>query len=732
MNLIDEFKQSSTATRVITFGLLAAIVGVLVCGCALLGWFFILSPRLPADVAGSDITITPIPPQPTGQPTPVVFAGWRAEYFNNPTLQGEPVTVRDDEAINFDWGENPPAPDVPAQNFSVRWTITRDVPAGIYRFTGTFDNGVRLWIDDSLIADRWVVAPVRTGSVDVNLAAGTHTVRLEYFHGSGPAVAQLRADYLENFPDWKAEYFAQPDFNSQPVVVRNELEINYNWGTTSPIPGSIPDNDYAVRWSRGLDLDTGNYLFRVDVEGGVRVFLNGQIIIDSWGESALRKLEATAPLDRGRHGLVVEYWKQSGNGQVRFGWTKLEEPNQPPLAVINGTSNAVVGQTVSFNARSSGVAEGSQLAAFEWDFGDGTTAGGIDVTHAYNSPGVFAVSLTVVDDKGLSDTTVHQIQIDDRSATPQPDQSPIPVIDAPSKARVGDTITVDSSRSVSANPIVRNAWEFGDGTRIDNAIKAQHAYQVPGTYRVKLTVEDDKGLKSVTYHQIRIRGSTSEPTPEPEQPPAARINAPSSVRVGKPFTVDAADSGCATTCVSYAWDMGDGSQANAIAFQHVYRSPGDFNIVLVVGDDQGRQGTANHIISVIPEEAQEPPTAVVNGPTGAETGELRTFDGGASQPGTGGAIVDYAWEFGDGGTANGQVVNYSYAAPGPFSVRLTVTDEQGGSDVAEWPIQITPVVAIPPAPTQEPPPAPTAELPPVEQEPQPEEQQGDNEGDSNQ
>jgi PKD repeat protein len=347
------------------------------------------------------------------------------------------------------------------------------------------------------------------------------------------------------------------------------------------------------------------------------------------------------------------------------------------------------------------VAEGSHLVTFDWDFGDGTTANGVDVSHVYNSPGAFAVTLKVVDDKGLSDSTVHQIQIDDRPATPQPDQPPIPVIDAPSQARVGDTITFDSSRSTSANPIVRNVWEFGDGARVDNAVKAQHAYGQAGVYRVKLTVEDNQGLKSEAYHQIEISAVQPEPTSAPDQPPTARINAPASVKVGESFIVDAANSGCATTCVSYAWDMGDGTQANAVTFQHAYGGPGDYNITLVVTDDQGLQGMVNQLIRVTAEAAQQPPTAVINGPTLAAVGEPVNFSS-SSQPGSGGPIIEYLWEFGDGNRDNsGPAVTYTYASPGAFIVRLTVSDAQGQGSTADWPIQISAAVEAPPAPTEE-------------------------------
>ena len=223
--------------------------------------------------------------------------------------------------------------------------------------------------------------------------------------------------------------------------------------------------------------------------------------------------------------------------------------------------------------------------------------------------GVFAVTLTVVDDKGLSNVTVHQIQIVDQPATPQPDQPPYPVISGPSKAKVGDIVTFDASGTTSANPIARNAWEFGDGTRVDSSVQVQHVYANAGTYRVKLTVEDNQGLKAVTYHQINIRDINPQPTPPPNQPPAVKIDAPAAVELGEPFTVSAANSKCATTCVNFAWDMGDGSQFNAVTLQHAYQVLGQFNIVLVVTDDQGLESAANYTIQVV--EAGVPPEPTV-------------------------------------------------------------------------------------------------------------------------
>jgi PKD repeat protein len=276
----------------------------------------------------------------------------------------------------------------------------------------------------------------------------------------------------------------------------------------------VNDNFFSIRWTRTAHFDSDKYIFRLAVEGGARVWLDGQILIDSWDQTAFRELETTKDVSVGNHGLRVDYRKETGNGQIHFGWAELDNPGDPPLAVINGPVRAVVGQPVTFTARNSSVAEGHRLIGFEWNFGDGATGNGIDVTHVYNSAGKSTVSLTVIDDKGLRDTTEEEIEIIATPVTPQPDQPPVAIIIAPSKARVGDVVTFDASQSVCSNPCVSFAWDFGDGSKA-NAIKVQHVYRRTGDYNVILTLTDNKGLQGTSNTVVRIRDAAATATPIP-------------------------------------------------------------------------------------------------------------------------------------------------------------------------------------------------------------------------
>ncbi len=201
---------------------------------------------------------------------------------------------------------------------------------------------------------------------------------------------------------------------------------------------------------------------------------------------------------------------------VTFG---LPPSEVPPVAVIQGPSEAFVGRQVTFQGGNS-TPGSSPIVVYAWDFG---TAGArsqsadVSATTVYNEPGVFTVRLTVTDQNGLSNTATMQITVKEE---PGEDLPPAAVISAPGEAQVGQTVTFDASASQAEGRIVSYAWDLGDGTQA-NAITIQHVYNSPAVYNVILTVTDDKDLSDTTNVQINITAPkpTAEPTPEPTEVP---------------------------------------------------------------------------------------------------------------------------------------------------------------------------------------------------------------------
>ncbi|MCD6421725.1 GH92 family glycosyl hydrolase, partial [bacterium] len=120
--------------------------------------------------------------------------GLKAEYFNNRNLQGEPAVVRIDPQINFDWKQGSPGRGIRSDEFSVRWTGQLIPPiSGTYQLGMTSDDGVRLFLDDKLLIDKWVDRSATTDLAVVTLKAGQeYTLRIEYYEHWADAVARLQ------------------------------------------------------------------------------------------------------------------------------------------------------------------------------------------------------------------------------------------------------------------------------------------------------------------------------------------------------------------------------------------------------------------------------------------------------------------------------------------------------------------------------------------------------------
>jgi PKD repeat protein len=256
---------------------------------------------------------------------------------------------------------------------------------------------------------------------------------------------------------------------------------------------------------------------------------------------------------------------------------------------------------------------------------------------------------------------------------------------------VGETVVFDSGNSHDPDGnIVSYVWDFGDGAsqqaRSGESTVA-HTYNSAGTYQVRLTVTDDGGLSDTATHTIVIEA------PIPNQPPVARINGPSSAMAGETVIFDSSGSHDPDgTIDSYVWDFGDGGSAARArsgdsTVAHTYNSAGTYRVTLTVTDNDGASNTATHPIVISEVIVNQPPRAVINGPTKGLVTLMLTFDGSISSD-PDGSIVSYAWNFGDGTTANGVTVNHSYSTAGNYNVVLTVTDDGGLSDRSTYTVVI--------------------------------------------
>ncbi|MGL4648885.1 MAG: PA14 domain-containing protein, partial [Caldilineaceae bacterium] len=252
---------------------------------------------------------------------------WVAAYFKNTSLAGAPVLIRNEPNLDNNWGTGGPEG---LQNdfFSARYTRYILTEAGVYRFTATSDDGIRIWVNDVLILDQWREQAERTFVVDRSLSAGHQLVRVEYFEATGSARVKVSWEKVGSGTvpptgsSFRGEYFNNRDLAGSPTLVRNDANINFNWGQGSPDP-SISSDNFSVRWNRTLDFAAGNYRFTTTSDDGVRVWVNNALIIDQWREQSARTFSGEIFLPGGLVPLRVEYFEATQSASIQFSWQLL-------------------------------------------------------------------------------------------------------------------------------------------------------------------------------------------------------------------------------------------------------------------------------------------------------------------------------------------------------------------------------------------------------------------------
>jgi uncharacterized protein YraI len=119
--------------------------------------------------------------------------GWTAQYFNNTTLSGSPVfTETLGGGINFNWGTGSPNPLVPVDNFTARYTSVQLFAQGTYEFVASSDDGIRVYIDNVLVLDRFFGRVLTTDRFQQTLTAGSHSLTVEYLELIDQAIVQFQ------------------------------------------------------------------------------------------------------------------------------------------------------------------------------------------------------------------------------------------------------------------------------------------------------------------------------------------------------------------------------------------------------------------------------------------------------------------------------------------------------------------------------------------------------------
>lgn len=153
--------------------------------------FFVTPLNAPAPVQP-----TPAPPWPSQAPDlAVVQNQWRAQYFNNTDLAGQPVAAQYEPRgfypLDKYWGAAAPGGGLGTDYWSARFEGQFYFTLGDYEFLAQSDDGVRVYIDNILLINGWFDGRVQSGNRFNQVGEGYHTIRVDYFERSGNAYVRV-------------------------------------------------------------------------------------------------------------------------------------------------------------------------------------------------------------------------------------------------------------------------------------------------------------------------------------------------------------------------------------------------------------------------------------------------------------------------------------------------------------------------------------------------------------
>lgn len=150
------------------------------------------------------------------------------------------------------------------------------------------------------------------------------------------------ADRLqESGTNWNGVFYNSPDLSGAVVYTQVfPSGIDVNWGTGSPAAGIINNDNWSARFTSVQTFGAGIYEFAVSSDDGVRLYIDGVLVIDRFVPRVLATDRVSQTMTAGTHSLTVEYVEFTDQAALRVQWF-LTSPGGTP-GLTPGVGNVVL------------------------------------------------------------------------------------------------------------------------------------------------------------------------------------------------------------------------------------------------------------------------------------------------------------------------------------------------------------------------------------------------------
>ncbi len=250
--------------------------------------------------------------------------GLQGDYYDNIDFTNLTVT-RVDATVNFNWGNDSPDPLIGADTFSIRWTgQVQPQYSETYTFYTTTDDGVRLWVDNQLIIDKWIDQGSTEWSGTISLTGeAKYDIKMEYYENGGGALAELRW----SSPSRPKEIIPQSRLYSDTTppaaptgltATAGDAQVSLDWADNTE-PDLAGYDVYRSTTMGGpysvidFDLTTSEYTDN-SVSNGTTYYYVVTAVDTSFNESGYSNEASATPASGGTVGTILREWWEGISG----------------------------------------------------------------------------------------------------------------------------------------------------------------------------------------------------------------------------------------------------------------------------------------------------------------------------------------------------------------------------------------------------------------------------------
>jgi len=315
--------------------------------------------------------------------------GLAGQYFDDAAsgshLQGAPFDVQTDHTLNFNFVGAPPQGLGRTTNFSVKWTgQVQPRYSEKYLFMTYSDDGVRVWVNGQLLIDNWTVHPGTWDWNSVDFQANQlYKIEVDYFQGGGDADIQLwwqspsQAKEIvpqsqlysgntvssSNGTGLTGQYFDDAasgggHLQGTPFTVQIAPGMNFNF-VSAPPQGLGRTTNFSVKWTGQVQPRySEKYLFMTYSDDGVRVWVNGQLLIDNWTVHPDTWNWNSIDLQANQlYKIEVDYFQGGGDANLQLWWQSPSQAKEivPQSQLFSGNGGSTYFVSPSGNDSNSGL-----------------------------------------------------------------------------------------------------------------------------------------------------------------------------------------------------------------------------------------------------------------------------------------------------------------------------------------------------------------------------------------